>query len=57
METMLKCERELTARRRDNKKRVDLIKKSTVQTEVKYIFNTFYRNQVSALYRQIAAIR
>ena len=39
--------------RREKKKKIDQLKNKTFKHEVNYIFNTFYRNQITELYREI----
>jgi len=41
-------------KRRENKKRGDLLKKGSYKHEVDHVFNKFYRDQVSELYRMIS---
>lgn len=45
-------EKELSFRRREIKKKVDFENKN-FKHEVNLIFNTFYKKQVSALYREV----
>ena len=44
----------LNGRRRDNKKTNDAMSKSGGGRELQRVFNTFYRDQVRALYRVIS---
>ena len=43
----------INARRRENKKHSDLLQKGSFRREVKIVFNTYYKEQAEALYRQI----
>ena len=45
--------KKINDQRRENKKRTDLLKKGVHKQEVKTVFNTVYRDQVAALYREI----
>ena len=47
-----KQDKEINSRRRANKKRRD-IEKRTYQHEVNMVFNKFYKNQVASLYREV----
>jgi len=40
-------------RRRDNKKKTDVLSKGVSSDEVQQVFNTCYRDQVRALYRAV----
>ena len=44
---------EISDRRRENKKRSDLLQKGPFKHEVGLVYNTFYRDQVSSLYRVV----
>ena len=44
---------EINDRRRENKKRSDLLQKEPFKHEVSLVYNTFYREQVSSLYRAV----
>ena len=44
---------EISDRRRVNKKRSDLLQKGPFKHEVGLVYNTFYREQVSSLYRAV----
>ena len=46
-------EEEISDRRRENKKRSDLLQKGPFKHEVGLVYNTFYRDQVSSLYRVV----
>ena len=39
--------------RREKKKKTDMLKKKTEKNELKVVFNTVYRDQVSDLYRAV----
>jgi len=39
--------------RREKKKRTDMLRKKTGKNELKVVFNTVYRDQVSALYQAV----
>jgi hypothetical protein len=39
--------------RRRNKKSSDMAKKQTFKHNVNTVFNTFYKNQVTALYKEV----
>ena len=43
----------LRAKRKENKKRIDALRKTVSKNELKVVFNDFYRDQVSALYREV----
>ena len=45
--------KKINDQRRENKKRTDLLQKGVHKQEVKTVFNTVYRDQVAALYREI----
>ena len=40
-------------KRRENKKKTDKFKKGSLNHELNVVFNTFYRDQVAALYKQV----
>ena len=44
----------LNKRRRDNKKTSDMMSKGNSKKTVQEIFNTYYKDQVRALYRAVA---
>ncbi|MFC1570543.1 hypothetical protein ACFL4E_02045 [Candidatus Omnitrophota bacterium] len=44
----------LTERRRDKKRATDTIKNSNDGKDVKQMFDTYYRDQVRALYRAVS---
>jgi hypothetical protein len=39
--------------RREKKKELDRIKNKTYKHDVNYIYNTFYKDQITALYKQV----
>lgn len=43
----------ITERRRDNKKGADIMKKDGSKGSVKDLFNSYYKDQVRALYRAV----
>ncbi len=43
----------LGERRRSNKKRSDMLRKGVDKGELQQVFNTYYKDQVKALYRAI----
>ena len=43
----------INAQRRENKKRTDVLNKNAHKQEVKAVFNTVYKDQVAALYREV----
>jgi len=44
----------INARRRENKKRSDLLNKRSAKHEVNLVFNKFYKDQVEALYKAVS---
>ena len=46
--------RGINAIRRENKRHSVLLKRKFFRHEVNFVFNTFYKKQVEALYRQIS---
>lgn len=50
-------ERSITAQRRENKKITDLYEKKSLRHEANVIFNTYYKDQVAALYREIFRVK
>lgn len=43
--------------RRENKKKSDLLNRGASTCAVKQVFNTYYREQVSALYKAVCGLR
>jgi hypothetical protein len=48
-----KGRKEINDKRRENKRRTDMLKNKAAKNELKVVFNTVYRDQVSALYREV----
>ena len=40
-------------RRRDNKKKMDVLRRGASPDDLQKVFNTFYKDQVRALYRAV----
>ena len=50
-------ERSIAAKRRENKIITDLYEKKSLRHEANVIFNTYYKDQVAALYREIFKVK
>jgi len=47
----------ISKRRRDNKKTSDVMNKGTKPNALQNIFNTYYKDQVKALYRAVSGYK
>ena len=50
-------QKHVSDRRREQKRRTDVLNKCTHKHEVKDVYEKFYRDQVSALYKEVTKLR